>query len=377
MTAAKSVDALVSLSLRRHVLLSSMSLWLPNSSSGVVVDKSPLNEEAISSLIYQNVLGSGAYKTVYLVSTSFENQSYYALAVSRLRERVVVKDGVRGIQVVQELQGLLVKNGVYFEQVYDWWFQDSSPAEFQPGKFVFATNHVERTHKVPSRFVGLKWLIAVKPVYDLDLESFCNKAPTLYPVGSNLPQSCIALLPLNHPNAAVRLVLELLHAGSVMHSVNLIHRDLKPKNIMLWNASPVIIDFGFAAFVNSPASCIEQPGRIKGQLDYVLAKDVANYRGCKQGDVYAMGKTLFELLYGEAQDASSRKQEITVEAAQEENAMFRALLGDKTKLKSRFQLDKTTSDALFNTICGLCREEDPLTLIEAESFLRDALGEVK
>lgn len=106
---------------------------------------------------------------------------------------------------------------------------------------------------------------------------------------------------------AVQLATTMMHAGSILHKIGLIHCDIKQKNIMLSNGHVVVIDFGFSVFCNettpnhnkkAQTCCVTHPGRVKGEVGYVLAKDVAAYRACQQGDVYAMGKTLYQVLYG-------------------------------------------------------------------------------
>jgi len=62
-----------------------------------------------------------------------------------------------------------------------------------------------------------------------------------------------------------------------MHSHMVVHWDIKPENIMLHNGEqPVIIDFGFADFVQSRIGgrlCIEEPGKIKGEMGYIISSD--------------------------------------------------------------------------------------------------------
>jgi len=361
------------------VLLSTIPnvvLLAPTNSTVVAADKrgAIITDNDIQSLRYERILGSGAYKQVYLVTADSQK---YALAVSRLREKMAVKDEVRGVQVAEQVHRILSESErMYFEQVYDWWFQNTSPAEFAPGELVFP-NKLERSRKVPKQFIGSKWMVAIKPVYDMDLRSFMKKASIIYSLGPAAAQPAESVAGISLDNrGAVNLALSMLRVGSIMHSVSLVHRDIKPKNIMLWNGCVVVIDFGFAAFVNEDKeghACIEQPGRVKGEVGYVLARDVVAYRGCMQGDVYAIGKTLYEVIFGKVHgDFQSARQEITSEAAHAENTKFRALLSDTDVRRSRFRLDKTTVEALLLIICGLCREDDPLSFAEAERILRGA-----
>jgi len=114
----------------------------------------------------------------------------------------------------------------------------------------------------------------------------------------------VAGLSLTDEPALMKFILEILRAGKIIHSLNLVHRDIKPKNIMISkNQRPVIIDYGFAGKGRKPSIsssdnkddenngnnrnpliCINTPGQIKGESTYVLGEDVAKFRGCHNGE---------------------------------------------------------------------------------------------
>jgi serine/threonine protein kinase len=363
-----------------------------------------VSDEVVSSLVYERFLGGGSFKTVYLVSTSTGDglSHRYALAVQKLRDKSDVKDGLRGIQVSEQLQQLLMDDEEkrYFETTIGWWFQTAAPSTFQMGGQVFASDKNvldERTCKPPSRFLGYKYLVALKPVYDMDLKTFSKRSKVMHPVGGSdeqrasplsLPTYIVAGVPLTEAGA-IQLALEMMHAGRLMHATGLVHRDIKPKNIMLKDGHPIIIDFGFSHFVDDRPSkkksksnatddsriCIEQPGIVKGEPEYVLARDVAAFQGCREGDAYAMGKTLYEIMFcDELQNGSaSGKPPITVGGAQRENERFRAMLDEASSHDggpfSRFRMSKTARDALLTVIRGLCRDEKSISFADAETFL--------
>lgn len=380
-----------------------------SSSGNDHADTFGLTDAVVSSLVYGNILGSGSFKTVYRVSTATpitttkerpEPQGY-ALAVQKLRNKADAKDGMRGVQVAEQLQSLLSSNEEdqqFFESVQAWWFQTHEPLDFTEGQPVFssAPNALpQRTRRPPSRFLGSKYLVALKPVYDMDLKAFCKKAPLVYPIevsdlasitsGRNknqnegLQTTSIAGVPLTE-SGAVKLALGMVHAGRLMHATGLIHRDIKPKNIMLNDGHPVIIDFGFSYFVSHSTTkntkgvpariCFEQPGIVKGEVDYVLAKDVAAFRGCQEGDTYAMGKTIYEVLFSDA-PLTSEDQKLTEQGAQIQNERYRAILErNDVVTTSRFcMMAASTKETLLTVIRGLCRDERPSTFKEAETLL--------
>jgi serine/threonine protein kinase len=342
--------------------------------------------------VFEKVLGRGAYKTVYLVSRkdpSDGNLVYYALAVEKLRNKAGVKDGLRGIRIAEQLQRLEEEGHDYFESIEGWWFQSSGLPELVPNASVFP--HLEdRTRKIPSRnFLGTKWLVALKPVYDMDLRAFVQHSPKRYTVGetSRKPDT-VAGIPLTEASA-VQLVLECCHAGRLMHAAGLVHRDIKPKNIMLLRGHPVIIDFGFSEFVDTDSTtnrlCIVQPGKVKGDLGYVLARDAAVFQGCAEGDVYAMGKTMYEVLFGPTRrekgsshsssssstsSSSSSSPSLNEANARVQNAKFRALLeSENAGKRSRFVMSGDVRIELLDVVRGMCREEQPLSFAEAEALI--------
>jgi hypothetical protein len=349
-------------------------LYVPAKSEFGVSDK------VVSSLVYERVLGKGSYKTVYLVSSG-DGNTCYALAVERLSGKSDVKEALRGIRIAEQLESEMEgEDTKYFERIEGWWFQSSSLPEFtEQGAVLLSLKDLEiRTKKPPSRFLGTEWLVALKPVYDMDLQTFARKHPILYhvddEVGSRLEESITAEIPLTE-SSALNLALQLCHAGRLIHSTGLVHRDIKPKNIMLSKGHPVMIDFGFARFGNAENTegrlCIVEQGRVKGEVQYVIAPDVALYRGCQDGDLYAMGKTLYETLFGAAKGSEgSVKQKITESEAQLQNAKFRSIIEkNESVTESRFRMTGKARDLLLNVIRGMCREDMPVSFAESEKLL--------
>lgn len=84
------------------------------------------------------------------------------------------------------------------------------------------------------------------------------------------------------------------------HAENLIHRDLKPDNIMIdEDGEPVIMDFGLARRVDDDAR-LSQNGALIGSPAYMSPEQVkGNHSGIGTGtDIYSLGVVLFETLTG-------------------------------------------------------------------------------
>lgn len=83
------------------------------------------------------------------------------------------------------------------------------------------------------------------------------------------------------------------------HALGVVHRDIKPGNLMRTVAGePVVLDFGLAYESDSSAVSLTQSGELFGTLPY-MAPEMLLARGCDHRvDVYALGVVLFEVVTG-------------------------------------------------------------------------------
>ncbi len=97
---------------------------------------------------------------------------------------------------------------------------------------------------------------------------------------------------------AVAYAIEVGRALSCAHAVRLVHRDVKPQNVLIdQEGRAKVTDFGIARSLE--ADGLTAPGRVVGTTDYVSPEQACGHDVTEQSDVYSLGVVLFEMLTGE------------------------------------------------------------------------------
>ncbi len=103
------------------------------------------------------------------------------------------------------------------------------------------------------------------------------------------------------PAHAVALIAQVGNGLDAIHAAGLVHRDVKPANVLLsgeeGDEHAYITDFGVARNV-ATQSGLTQTGRFVGTLDYVAPEQISGSPVDARADVYALGCLLFKLLTG-------------------------------------------------------------------------------
>ncbi|MDQ1037606.1 serine/threonine protein kinase [Streptomyces sp. V3I8] len=83
------------------------------------------------------------------------------------------------------------------------------------------------------------------------------------------------------------------------HREGIVHRDIKPGNLMVDTQGTVKIgDFGIARFVDDPASALTTAGQIVGTSLYLAPERALGRPASASSDVYSLGCVLYQLLTG-------------------------------------------------------------------------------
>jgi len=102
------------------------------------------------------------------------------------------------------------------------------------------------------------------------------------------------------PRAALDLMDQVLQALGAAHAAGLVHRDVKPENVILREDGAVkVADFGLMrAAVTGGGSATAQTGILLGTVAYLSPEQVEKGNADARSDVYAAGLVLFEMLTG-------------------------------------------------------------------------------
>ncbi|MEP6977839.1 MAG: protein kinase [Thermoleophilia bacterium] len=119
-----------------------------------------------------------------------------------------------------------------------------------------------------------------------------------YVEGENLKELVTREGPL-HFGRALELALQVGRGLSFAHSHGLVHRDVKPQNVLMnGDDQAKVTDFGIARSIDVDVS-VTQTGTVLGTSAYIAPEQASGGDITPQTDVYSLGVVLYELLTGE------------------------------------------------------------------------------
>lgn len=117
-----------------------------------------------------------------------------------------------------------------------------------------------------------------------------------YVEGNTLKQYIQQYAPL-HPREALNIMEQIVSAIAHAHENHIVHRDIKPHNILIDPHGNVkVTDFGIAMALSS--TTITQTNSVLGSVHYLSPEQARGGMANKKSDIYSLGIVLFELLTG-------------------------------------------------------------------------------
>lgn len=105
------------------------------------------------------------------------------------------------------------------------------------------------------------------------------------------------------PAEAAKIMLQICRALEAAHAEHVIHRDLKPQNIMLsQNGRVYVMDFGIARSAHLPG--MTQTGALIGTPEYMSPEQARGEKLDERSDIFSLGVIFYEILTGKSPYAS-------------------------------------------------------------------------
>ncbi|MDR6997951.1 Stk1 family PASTA domain-containing Ser/Thr kinase [Neobacillus niacini] len=133
-------------------------------------------------------------------------------------------------------------------------------------------------------------------IYDVGEEDSIYYIVMEYVDGQTLKQYIQGRSPL-HVEESIDILKQLTSAISHAHQNHIIHRDIKPHNILIdRNGNVKITDFGIAMALS--ATSITQTNSVLGSVHYLSPEQARGGMANRKSDIYSLGIVMFELLTG-------------------------------------------------------------------------------
>jgi len=172
-----------------------------------------------------------------------------------------------------------------------------------------------------------------------------------------LPRSLMDIIKFSEdnrlkPEVALNILKQISSALDYAHKKGVIHRDVKPSNIMLRSdGTPVLVDFGIAKLMESTSN-LTKTGTSIGTPHYMSPEQIQGLDTDGRSDIYSLGIVFFEMLEGRVPFEGTESIAIAVKHVREpiprlhENVRHLQSIIDQTMSKDKRERVQTGKDLI-------------------------------
>lgn len=132
-----------------------------------------------------------------------------------------------------------------------------------------------------------------------------------------------------HPRRAAELTSEVAGALGFAHSRGVVHRDVKPGNVLLTGSGQSkVTDFGIARALSSPEENLTQAGSVMGTATYFSPEQAQGLSVDPRSDLYSLGVVLYEMVTGRPPFTGDSPLAIAYKHVQDRPAPPSSVIGD-------------------------------------------------
>jgi eukaryotic-like serine/threonine-protein kinase len=199
-------------------------------------------------------------------------------------------------------------------------------------------------------------------IYDVGDEDGIYYMVMEYVSGMTLKQYIQAHGPIVVPDT-VDIMKQVTSAISHAHANGIVHRDIKPQNILIDNYGKVkVTDFGIATALS--ATSLTQTNAMLGSVHYLSPEQARGGIATKKSDIYSLGIVMFELLTGRLPFSGESAVSIALKHLQNDTPSVRRWAGDIPQSVENIVLKSTTKDPFYRYMSTYDMESDLETCLE-------------
>lgn len=198
-------------------------------------------------------------------------------------------------------------------------------------------------------------------IFDVGEEDELHYLVMEYVKGLTLKRFILENGPLE-PEKAIPIMLQLVSAISNAHHNGIIHRDVKPQNILMDEDGDVkITDFGIAMALT--ATSHTKTNSVLGTVHYLSPEQARGGMATKKSDIYSLGIVFYELLTGKLPFSAESAVAIALKHLQEETPSVRADFPAIPQSVENIILKATAKDARHRYVSADAMYDDLLTAL--------------